>query len=362
MWASHFSGEALFLGGIFMLYDVLVIGAGQAGLSLGYYLKKNKVSFLLLDKGSEIGQSWRKRYDSLKLFTPRLFSSLPGLSLSGDPGGYPAKDEISDYLLKYAKEFSLPVKLGTVVSKLAKDGECYVLSTNQGEYRSKQVVVATGPFQLPNIPEFSKFLSDEVLQLHSSEYKNPNQLLSGTTVVVGAGNSGSQIAVEIADHRDVYLSVGHKPRFMPQDLGGKSIFWWFDKLGLLKANVNSKVGQMIRNKPDPIFGYELKMNLSNGGIQLKPKAISANDNEIMFEDQSIVKVRNLIWSTGFQLDYSWIKIPAIFNEKGLPIHERGVTNIHGLYFLGLPWQYIRGSALLQGVGADAEYLAKQMRL
>ena len=355
-------GSSFLLGGIFLLYDVLVIGAGQAGLSIGYYLKKNNVSFLLLDQGDEIGESWRKRYDSLKLFTPRYFSSLPGLSLSADPNGYSKKDEISDYLSQYAKAFSLPVKLQTVITKLDKEGDLFVVSTSQGEYRSKQVVVATGPFQQPNIPEFSKRLSDEVFQLHSSEYKNPNQLLSGTTVVVGGGNSGAQIAVELADHNEVYLSVGHKPNFLPQDFLGKSIFWWFDKLGLLKANIDSKIGQLIMNKPDTIFGFELKGLLMDGKVQQKPKAISANDNEIMFEDQSIVKVRNLIWSTGFRSDYSWIKIPVIFNEKGLPIHERGVTEIQGLYFLGLPWQYRRGSALLQGVGADAEYLAKQMRL
>lgn len=349
-------GSSFLLGGIFLLYDVLVIGAGQAGLSIGYYLKKNNVSFLLLDQGVEIGESWRKRYDSLKLFTPRAYSSLPGMPLIGDPNGYPTKDEISDYLTQYVKAFSLPVKLKTVITKLDEEEGCFVLSTSQGEYRSKQVVVATGPFQEPNIPEFSKFLSGEVFQLHSSEYKNPDQLLSGTTVVVGGGNSGAQIAVELANHRDVYLSVGHTPKFMPQDFVGKSIFWWFDKLGFLKANIDSKIGQTIRNKPDPIFGYELKVQLKNGKVQQRPKAISAIDNELIFEDQSILKIRNLIWSTGFKSDYSWIHIPKIFNEKGMPIHRRGVTDTQGLYFLGLPWQYRRGSALLQGIGEDAKYL------
>ncbi|PWW28886.1 putative flavoprotein involved in K+ transport [Cytobacillus oceanisediminis] len=343
-----------------MVYDVLVIGAGQAGLSIGYFLKKTNLSYLLLDHGGEMGESWRKRYDSLKLFTPRSYSSLPGLSLKGDPNEYPTKDEVAEYLSQYAKTFSLPVKLQTMITKLDKEGDCFVLSTNQGEYRSKQVIVATGPFQQPKIPEFSKFLSDEVLQLHSSEYKNPDQLLSGTAVVVGGGNSGAQIAVELADHQDVYLSVGHKPRFLPQDFGGKSIFLWFDKMGILKANVHGKVGQMIKNKPDPIFGFELKLKLKDGGVQQKTKAVSANENQLIFEDQSIVKVRNVIWSTGFISDYSWIRIPSLFNEKGMPIHKRGVTAIRGLYFLGLPWQYRRGSALLQGIGVDAEYLVLQI--
>lgn len=343
-----------------MIYDVLVIGAGQAGLSMGYFLKKTKLSFLLLDQGSGIGESWRTRYDSLTLFTPRFFSSLPGLTLKGDPSDYPTKDEVGDYLSRYAKTFSLPVKLQTVITKLDKEGDWFVLSTNQGEYRSKQVVVATGPFQQPNIPEFSKYLSDDVFQLHSSEYKNHAQLLNGSTVVVGGGNSGAQIAVELADNRDVYLSVGHKPKFLPQDIGGKSIFWWFDKLGLLEANVNSRVGKMIKNKPDPIFGYELKTKLKDGGIHQKPKAVSANKDQIIFKDHSKVEVNNVIWSTGFKPDYNWIRIPLNFNEKGMPIHRRGVTSVKGLYFIGLPWQYRRGSALLQGVGEDAKYLAKQL--
>lgn len=343
-----------------MLYDVLVIGAGQAGLSMGYFLKNTNLSFLLLEQGGEVGESWRKRYDSLKLFTPRFYSSLPGLNLRGDANGYPTKDEISDYLSHYVETFSLPVKLGTVITKLDKQGDYFVLSTSQGEYRSKQVVVATGPFQKPNVSEFSKFLSDKVLQLHSSEYKNPNQLQIGATVVVGGGNSGAQIAVELAGDTPVYLSVGHEPRFLPQDICGKSIFWWFDKLGIYKASVHSKVGQMIKNNPDPIFGYNLKSQLKDGKVHQKPKAVSANLNQMIFEDHSKVEVSNVIWSTGFKSDFSWISIPSLLDDNGMPVHKRGVTPVKGLYFLGLPWQFRRGSALLQGVGLDAEYLADKI--
>lgn len=343
-----------------MIYDVLVIGAGQAGLAMGYYLKQRNLSFFILDKGSEMGGSWKNRYDSLTLFTPNSHSSLPGLSLKGEQDHYPTKDEISDYLLNYAKAFSLPVKLDTTITRLDRGADGFVVSSNQGEFRSKHVIVATGPFQLPNVPDFSKRLSDQVLQLHSSEYKNSNQLLKGATLVVGGGNSGTQIAVELSSERDIYLSVGHKLRFLPQDIGKRSIFWWFDKLGLLKANVNSKIGQTIKNKPDPIFGFELRSQLKSGRVLLKPKVISADNVQIFFEDNRNIEVRNVIWSTGFKSDYSWIDIPSLFNEKGMPIHIRGVTSIKGLYFLGLPWQYRRGSALLQGVGNDAEYLFKHI--
>lgn len=342
------------------MYDVLVIGAGQAGLAMGYYLKQANVSFILLDQGREIGETWRKRYDSLTLFTPRMYSSLPGLSLKGEPNQYPTKDEISDYLDRYAKEFSLPVKLNTSVNKLEKEKEGFVLSTNHGEYRSKNVIVATGPFQNPFIPAFSKHLSKDVLQLHSSQYKNPAQLLNGPTLVVGGGSSGAQIAVELSGDRDVYLSVGHTPTFLPQDIGNKSIFWWFDKLGILKANVHSRLGQIIKNRPDPIFGFELKTQLRKGRIQQKPRAISAQKDAILFEDHTEAVVKNVIWSTGFKVDYSWISIPSLVDEKGLPKHSRGVSPVEGLYFLGLRWQYRRGSALLQGVGSDASYLASKI--
>ena len=222
--------------------------------------------------------------------------------------------------------------------------------------KANNVVIATGPFQNPFIPEFSKALSNKVHQIHSSEYRNPKQLKDGSVLIVWGGNSGAQIAVELSEEREVYLSVGHKIRVLPQDVGNKSIFWWFDKLGLLSINVHSKVGQLLKRQPDPIFGYELKTLLKNGKFILNPRTKSINGDTILFEDGSQIKVENVIWPTGFKSNYGWIDIKQIFNHKGLPIHLRGITPIRGLYFLGIPWQYRRGSALLQGVGDDAEYL------
>lgn len=342
-----------------MIFDVIVIGGGQAGLSMGYYLKQTKLSFLILDKGSAVGESWKNRYDSLTLFTPRSYSSLPGLLLSGEEKQYPTKEEITDYLTLYANTFSLPVQLKTSVLNLDKKDH-FILNTTQGEYYSRNVIVATGPFQDPFIPEFSQLLSENILQLHSSKYKNPNQLKLGATLVVGGGNSGAQIAVELSKESKVYLSVGQQLKFLPQDIANKSVFWWFDKFGVLKANLHSKVGQFIKNKPDPIFGFELKSQLNNGRVVLKPRATSANKNDIFFDDNTSLKVSNVIWSTGFKSDYSWIKIPTVLHEKGFPIHQRGITSINGLFFLGLPWQYRRGSALLQGVGTDAKYIVEKL--
>ncbi|MEV5036225.1 NAD(P)-binding domain-containing protein [Peribacillus frigoritolerans] len=341
-----------------MKYDVIIIGAGQAGLSMGYFLQKTNVSFLILEKGKGIGEVWKNRYDSLKLFTPRSYSSLPGLALEGNLSIYPTKNEIADYLSSYAKMFSLPVQLKTEVQSLFKASGGFRILTDKGQFIAKSVVIATGPFQNPVVPKFSNKLSENVLQLHSSQYKNSEQLREGPVIVVGGGNSGAQIAVELSKEKETYLSISHKIKFLPQDVMNKSIFWWFDKLGIYKASSNTKIGQYIKKQNDPIFGFELKSLIKSGKVILKPRTISINNDTITFENDSKVQVNNVIWSTGFITDYSWIDIEEILDEEGEPLHQRGITPVEGLYFLGLPWQYSRGSALIQGVGEDAEYLYK----
>ena len=343
-------------GVMLTMYDVIIIGAGQAGLSMGYYLKKTNLSFLILDKGARIGEVWKNRYDSLKLFTPHEYSSLPGLALEGIQNDYPTKDDIAHYLSTYANTFKLPVKLKVAVQGIHKTESGFQISTTQEDFTAKNVVIATGAFQKPHLQEFRNRLSDDVLQLHSSEYKNSKQLRDGPVLVVGGGNSGTQIAVELSKDRKTYLSVSHKMKFVPQDIMNKSIFWWLDKLGVYRANVNSKMGQFLKKQPDPIFGYELKSLIKNGKVIVKPRTISIQNDHFIFEDNSEVQVNNVIWSTGFISDYTWIDIAEVFDESNQPLHQRGVTSVKGLYFLGLPWQSSRGSALLQGVGADAEYL------
>jgi putative flavoprotein involved in K+ transport len=343
-----------------LIYDVIIIGGGQAGLSMGYFLKKSNLSFLILDALSEIGEVWRNRYDSLRLFTPCYFSSLPGLSLNLHSNSYPTKDDIADYLKVYVEKYSLPLQMNTKVNRLFLVNDKFVLETNQGSIKANNVVVATGPFQKPNIPDFSKLLSEEILQIHSSEYKNPSQLKQGTTLVVGGGNSGAQIAAELSKDREVYLSVGHKMMFLPQDVGDKSIFWYFDKLGVYKASHHSLFGKILKKKTDPIFGFELKRLIKNGTVTLKSRAISAENNFIIFKDKTQIKVSNVVWATGYRPDYSWIEFAELFNKQGYPIHNRGVTSQKGLFFIGLPWQHNRSSALIQGVGEDASYLYNQL--
>ncbi len=340
-----------------MVYDVIIIGAGQAGLSMGYFLKKSHLSFLILDKANVVGDVWRSRYDSLTLFTTRKYSSLPGLLLDGYQDGFPSRDEIADYLKRYADTFSLPIKHNMEVPNMLNNQGIFEIYTNcLQQYKAKKVVVATGPFQTPIIPSISRELDKSIIQLHSSEYQNITQLQDGAVLVVGGGNSGTQIAVELSEHKEVYLSVGQNLKFLPLKLFSKSIFWWFDKFGILNAKKDSIIGRKLQSQGDPIFGYELKGKIKEGNVSLKQRTTKIKDNIVFFEDNSSVIVKNIIWATGFNFYYEWIDIPDLLDIKGNPIHERGITNINGLYFLGLPWQHKRGSSLLLGVGEDAQYL------
>ncbi|WLV25311.1 NAD(P)/FAD-dependent oxidoreductase [Aciduricibacillus chroicocephali] len=341
-------------------YETIIIGAGQAGLAMGYYLKKRNQHFLILDNSQSIGDSWRNRYDSLILFTSRANSCLPGMKVPGAPDGYPTKDEIATYLKEYAQHYEIPVKLNTKVENLSKSEGIFTIATNTEEaYTANNVVIATGPFQQPAIPSFSNNLSDGVFQIHSAYYRNPEQLNSGPTVIIGGGNSGMQIAAELSATREVYLSISKRPIFIPDSLFKKDIFWWFKSIGILNVSVNSRLGKFLRER-DPIIGLETQKLIRSGNITLLPRTISAKADKLLFENNEGIETANIIWATGYRSDYNWIKLPHIFDNKGQPIHKRGVTEEKGLYFLGLPWQHRRGSALLLGVGDDAAYLAKEI--
>ncbi|AOU00048.1 MULTISPECIES: flavin-containing monooxygenase [Bacillus] len=342
------------------MYDTIVIGAGQAGISVGYYLKKSEQKFIILDKSHEVGESWKNRYDSLVLFTSRMYSSLPGMHLEGDKHGLPSKNEIAAYLKKYVERFEIPIQLRTEVISVQKLNNYFLIKTNREEYQTKNLVMAAGPFHTPNIPSISKDVAGHIHQLHSSQYKHSKQLAPGNVLVVGGGNSGAQIAVELSKERVTYLACSNKPVYFPLWIGKRSIFWWFDKLGVLHASHTSILGKFIQKKGDPIFGYELKHAIRQKKIILKQRVIAGKQNEIIFKDSSSIEVNNVIWATGFKNPLWWMKIEGVLDKEGRIIHHRGVSAAEGLYFIGLPWQHRRGSALLQGVGNDAEYIVKQM--
>ncbi len=344
--------------GVYALYNTIIIGAGQAGLAVGYYLKQSNKSFLILDKENEVGECWKQRYDSLVLFTPRMYSALPGMKFQGESHGFPTKDDVVDYLQKYVVKFNIQIRFQSeVVSVSEKEGH-FIIKTKNDEFSAENLVIATGPFQIPSLPALSKKVN--INQLHSSQYRNSKQLVDGNVLVVGGGNSGAQIAVELSKERETFLAVSRKLNYLPLLLRRKSIFWWFDKIGILKASNTSLIGRLIQKRGDPIFGFELKEAIKQGRIKLKKRVTDGNQHKVVFEDSTELEIQNVIWATGFKTNFSWLNINHIINEKGYVIHTRGVTNIKGLYFIGLPWQYRRSSALLQGVGFDAEYIVKKI--
>lgn len=338
------------------MLDVIIIGAGQAGLSMGFFLKQQDVSFLLLDAGERVGDSWRKRYDSLILFTPKSYSALPGMTFEGDQDAFPSKDEMADYLETYAKHFSLPVQLRTYVQKVKQIDSGFEVVTNKEILYSKQIIIASGAFQAPFLPSASRQYPKDVFQIHSSAYISPKQIPEGPILVVGGGNSGTQIAAELAMEREVTIAISRPFKFLPVHFFGRSIFSWLETLGFLYAGTDTKRGAWFRKQGDSIFGFEFRNLIQNGRVRVKPRVVDVQGDRTVFLDGSNMVVKNIIWSTGFAPDYKWLEIKGALDEKGEPLHYRGVSSVKGLFFIGLPWQRQRGSALVCGVGRDAEYL------
>lgn len=342
------------------MLDVIVIGGGQAGLAVAYYLKLKSLDFLILDSHKEVGDSWRYRYDSLHLFTPRMYNSLPSIPFEGAPQGLPHKNEVADYLKNYAKRLELPVQQDAKVTTLKKVNGFFVVSTDKGQFTSKNIIVCTGPFQKTYIPSIHENLGDTVLQLHSSEYRNAKQLNKGVVLVVGAGNSGAQIACELSDAYEVHLSASSEINYKPLHILGRSIFWYFNKFGFLTANRTSKLGKWLHNMPEQIYGKELKSLIQQERIALHSRTEKIVNQEAYFQNEKLpIHIDNIIWATGFRRDDQWIEIQEAFKD-GYIAHREGVSVVNGLYFVGLPWQTCRGSALLGWVKYDAQRIVNHL--
>jgi putative flavoprotein involved in K+ transport len=338
-------------------FDVVVIGAGQAGLAIGYFLAREGRRFVIIDAADSIGAAWRRRWDSLLLFTPRRYDSLPGLAFPGDPDGYPTRDEVVAYLEQYAAASDLPVELGSAVRSLTKEDAGFVVELDRRRIQADQVVVATGPFQVPFVPPLAAQLAADLFQAHSTEYRRPADVPEGTIVVVGGGNTGFQIAQELVSSHRVYLSIGSRQTPLPQKFLGRDLFWWLTKTGLIRKTVDSRMGRRARDR-DTLVGSTLR-KARRRGVNLKPRAVAASGRTVRFADGSEVDVDAVIWATGYRPDYSWIELPVV-DQRGQARHRRGITDVPGLYFLGLTWQHTRGSALLGWVKDDAEFLARRI--
>ena len=341
--------------------EILVIGAGQAGLALGFHLRKTPFHFQLVDHNLRVGDRCRKRFDSLVLFTPRAYSALPGLAVPGDPDGYPTKDEMADYLEAYANHFDLPVVLETGIRRLERvDGGFRAITDSGQPIDCRAVVLATGAFQRPAIPAISKQLSASVLQLSPENYKAPAQLPSGRVLVVGDGATGREIARELSATHEVLLATGHPRQVSPDRILGKSVFWWMDKLGILKASRESVVGRYLM-KTDPFPGKALELSrLREQGVVVVGRIVRAEGKKVAFASGETTEVDAVLWATGYKDDTDWVAIPGVKDEHGRFIHQRGISLIPNLYFIGRSWQWTRGSALFVGVGADASYLTEHI--
>jgi putative flavoprotein involved in K+ transport len=337
---------------------VVVVGGSQAALAIAWHLSQQGLRFVVLDAGPELGHVWRKRWDSLKLFTPAQYDNLPGMPFPAPADTYPTKDPVADYLRAYADAFHLPVRLNSRVTELRQVGDGFEVRTTDQAFHGRQVVVATGPFQVPFVPPQAARLDPSVTQVHSADYRNPQALPDGPVLVVGGGNSGFQIAEELAATRQVDLSVGTRAPMLPQRLAGKDLFWWLTRLGLMRVTVDSRVGRPASRR-EFIIGSN-RRRLGSAGVRFRPRLVDADRTIVRFADGSMLEnVRSVVWATGYRPDYAWIHVPGVV-ENGRVVHRRGVTEVPGLYFLGLSWQHTRGSALLGFVNDDATYLADRI--
>jgi putative flavoprotein involved in K+ transport len=338
--------------------EVVVIGGGQAGLAIGYFLAQQGRDFTILEAAAEPAAAWRERWDSLKLFTSARYSRLPGLAFPGDPDRYPSRDEVVDYLTGYAEHFDLPVELNSRVRSVSKADGRYLVALDDRTYEADQVVVATGPFQVPFVPALAEGLYGEVLQMHSSAYRSPDAISAGPVLVVGGGNSGFQIAEELSLTHEVHISIGSQQKPLPQRVLGRDLFWFLDATGLIRKSVESRIGRRLAGR-DTLIGPKPKARARRHGFRMRGRAVDADGSTVTFDDGSQVDVGAVVWATGFRTDHSWIDV-RVFDDRRRLIHRRGVTDSPGLYFLGLTWQYTRGSALIGFIADDAEHIADQI--
>jgi putative flavoprotein involved in K+ transport len=335
--------------------EVVVVGGGQAGLAIGYFLAQQGRDFTILEAAGEPATAWRERWGSLKLFTSARYDALPGLAFPGEPDRYPLRDEVADYLIDYARHFELPVELGSRVRSIRKPGGTYLVELGDRTYEADQVVVATGPFQVPIVPAIAERLDADVMQLHSGAYRTPEAIPEGPVLVVGGGNTGFQIAEELSASHEAHLSIGSRQTPLPQRILGRDLFWYLEGTGLIYKTRVSRIGRRMAGR-DTLIGSTPRALRRRHGVQLHGRAVDATGSTVSFSDDTRLDVRSVIWATGFGVDHSWIDVP-VFDENGRVVHERGVTESPGLYFLGLTWQHTRGSALLGWVRDDAEYIA-----
>ena len=341
--------------------NTVVIGAGQAGLSAGYHLQRRGVSFVILDAGKRIGDVWRRRWDSLRLFTPAKFAGLDGMRFPAPPNYFPTKDEMGDFLEAYARRFALPVRLGTRVDRVSRQGDGFLVVAGDHRFEAQNVIVAMANYQKPRVPPFAAELDPGIVQLHSFDYRNPNQLREGGVLIVGAGNSGAEIALEAVRGHATWMGgrdTGHVP-FYVDGFAARLLLLRLVLRVLFHriVTVATPIGRAIRPKVlhggGPLVRVKPKW-LAAAGVQRVSRVVGVRNGLPLLDDGRVLDVANVVWCTGFQPGFSWIDLP-VFGPDGAPQHERGLVPTEpGLFFLGLHFLYSLSSTMIHGVGRDAE--------
>jgi putative flavoprotein involved in K+ transport len=347
------------------LFDTIVIGGGQAGLAVGYYLKKSGRQFVIVDANERIGGSWRTRtWSSLRLFTPARYDGLPGWPFPAPGWSYPTARETADYLEAYATRFELPVRNSMTVDRLAKEGNRFVVHCGDRRFEAAHVVVATGFYGTPSVPAFAADLDPGIVQMHSSDYRDPSQLRPGGVLLVGAGNSGADIAIEVSATHRTWLSGRDKGQ-VPIRIGSRMSRFvlpilWFVASHVL--TVETPLGRKVRPHVLANGAPRIRVktdDLEAAGVERVPKTVGMRGGLPLLEDSRVVDVANVIWCTGFRQDFGWIDIPA-FGADGVPVHARGVASVPGLYFVGLDFLYSFTSENVGGVRRDARHIVKHI--
>ncbi len=346
--------------------DAVVIGGGQAGLAIGYHLRRQDRDFVILDDRRRVGDAWRTRWDSLRLFTPARYDGLPGMRFPGDGLAFPTKDELADYLEAYATRNALPIRLGVHVDGVRRDGDVFTISAGDRRWRAQRVIISTGAFHEPRVPDFARGLRASIVQLHSAEYRNPGQLQPGPVLVVGLGNSGAEIARELS--RTHATSVSGTPGGeLPVRHGRTAARFVFPLVrfaGLHVLSLGTPVGRRVLPKltshAAPLIRTRRK-ELAAAGVEAVGRVTGVSDGLPVTADGRVHAVANVIWCTGFRSDFGWLQVPA-FDETGRFRQWRGVVeSVPGLYALGLDAMYSINSESLPGIVRDAAYLARQLR-
>jgi putative flavoprotein involved in K+ transport len=347
-------------------FETIIIGGGQAGLSTGYHLKRLGQSFVILDASERVGDAWRNRWDSLRLFSPAKYNGLDGKRVPAPRHDFITKDEMADYLESYAQEFELPVRNGVHVDRLTRHDAGFEVSAGERRFTADQVVVAMGKHQSPKVPSFATQIAPEVVQLHSMEYRSPAQLRPGGALIVGAGNSGAEIAKEVVQYHPTWLSgrsVGEIPFRIGSPIGLNLLAplvvrVLFYRLLTVRTPIGRKARPKVLREGGPLIRVKRK-ELEALGVQLVGRTTGAEDGRPVLNDGQVPDVTNVIWCTGFHAGFSWIDLPVLGEFE--PIHYRGVPrDVPGLYFVGLEFQYSLSSEMVQGVGRDAKYIAERV--